>query len=179
MLHDLLKVKNIREESAEREVRRCQHELELAQQELRRRKQEVERRKQELQDYVLWRSQEEQRLYDNIMNTSVQQHDLDRLKQKVALMRDKDVALEQAITEAQQLVIVAQQQVAQAEQILESARQAHYKAKQAVKSLRNSARCRTRRLPKRPVVLKTWKWKSLPAKPRNRSHYVNPRCESQ
>jgi|GEM_PF-1935944 len=132
MLHDLLKVKNIREESAEREVKRCQHELELAQQELKRREQEVERRKQELQDYIRWRSQEEQRLYDNIMNTNVQQHDLDRLKQKVALMRDKDVALEQAITEAEQQVTAAQQQVRQAEQVLETARQAHYKAKQAV-----------------------------------------------
>lgn len=132
MLHDLLKVKNIREESAEREVKRCKHELELAEQELERREQEVERRKQELQDYILWRSQEEQRLYDNIMNTSVQQHDLDRLKQKVALMRDKDVTLEQAITEAEHQVVNAQQQVAQAEQVLETARQAHFKAKQAV-----------------------------------------------
>lgn len=132
MLRDLLKVKNIREESAEREVKRCKHELELAEQELERREQEVERRKQELQDYILWRSQEEQRLYDNIMNTNVQQHDLDQLKQKVALMRDKDVTLEQAITEAQQQVVAAQQQVDQAKQVLETARQAHYKAKQAV-----------------------------------------------
>lgn len=132
MLHDLLKVKNIREESAEREVKRCKNELELAKQEVERREQEVERRKQELQDYIQWRSQEEQRLYDNIMNTSVQQHDLDHLKQKVALMRDKDVALEQAITEAQQQVVAAQQQVDQAKQVLETARQAHYKAKQAV-----------------------------------------------
>ncbi len=132
MLHDLLKVKNIREESAERHVKLCQHELELAEQELEQRKQEVELRKQELQDYVLWRSQEEQRLYDNIMNTSVQQHDLDQLKQKVALMRDKDVTMEQAITEAEQQVTAAQQQVRQAEQVLETARQAHYKAKQAV-----------------------------------------------
>ena len=132
MLHDLLKVKNIREESAEREVKRCQHELELAQQEVEQRKQEVLKRQQALEEYIVWRSQEEQRLYDNIMNTSIQQHDLDRLKQKVAVLREKDATLEQDIVDAEQRVAEAQQQVVQAEQVLETARQAHFKAKMAV-----------------------------------------------
>ncbi|WP_257265519.1 type III secretion protein [Endozoicomonas sp. ONNA2] len=132
MLHDLLKVKNIREESAEREVKRCQHELELAQQEVEQRKQEVLKRQQALEEYIVWRSQEEQRLYDNIMNTSIQQHDLDRLKQKVAVLREKDATLEQDIVDAEQRVAEAQKQVVQAEQVLETARQAHFKAKMAV-----------------------------------------------
>ncbi len=132
MLKELLKVKNIREESAEREVRRCQQEVELRKKEVERCKQEVERRQQELKDYVLWRSQEEQRLYDNIMNTHIHQNDLDKLKQKVAMMREKDVSLEQAITEAQQRVEAAQQRVIEAEQVLATAREAHLKAKLAV-----------------------------------------------
>ncbi|USE34674.1 YscO family type III secretion system apparatus protein [Endozoicomonas sp. SCSIO W0465] len=132
MLHDLLKVKNIREQSAEREVKRCQHELDLAHQEVERRKQEVVQRQQELEEYIVWRSQEEQRLYDNIMNTSIQQHDLDRLKQKVAMLREKDASLEQAIADAEHRVVEAQQQVTEAEQVLEAAKQAHYKAKLAV-----------------------------------------------
>ncbi|WP_257285854.1 type III secretion protein [Endozoicomonas sp. SESOKO1] len=132
MLHDLLKVKNIREQSAEREVKRCQHELDLAHQEVERRKQEVAQRQQDLEEYIVWRSQEEQRLYDNIMNTSIQQHDLDLLKQKVALLREKDASLEQAIADAEQRVAEAEQQVVKAEQVLEAAKQAHYKAKLAV-----------------------------------------------
>lgn len=132
MLKDLLKVKNIREESAEREVKRCQHELDLAHQEVERRKQEVERCRQELEEYIAWRCQEEQRLYDNIMNTSIQQHDLDQLKQKVAILREKDASLEQAIADAEQRVAEAEKKVKEAEQILEQARQAHYKAKLAV-----------------------------------------------
>ena len=132
MLNDLLKVKNIREQSAEREVKRCEHELNLAHQEVERRKQEVVQRQQELEEYIVWRSQEEQRLYDNIMNTSIQQHDLDRLKQKVAMLREKDASLEQAIADAEQRVVEAEQQVVEAEQILEAAKQAHYKAKLAV-----------------------------------------------
>ncbi len=132
MLKELLKVKNIREQAAEREVKLCEQELELRRQEVAQRKQEVEQRKQDLEDYILWRSQEEQRLYDNIMNTSIQQHDLDRLKQKVAILREKDASMEQAISEAEQRVVEAEQQVTEAEQQLEMAKQAHYKAKLAV-----------------------------------------------
>ncbi|WP_419536900.1 type III secretion system stalk subunit SctO [Endozoicomonas sp.] len=132
MLKELLKVKNIREQAAEREVKQREQEVELAKQEVERRQQEVEQRKQELQDYIAWRSQEEQRLYDNIMNTSIQQQDLDRLKQKVAMLREKDASMEQAISEAEQRVVEAEQKVVEAEQILEAAKQKHYKAKLAV-----------------------------------------------
>ncbi|WP_067520318.1 type III secretion system stalk subunit SctO [Endozoicomonas ascidiicola] len=118
MLKELLKVKKIREESAEREVHRCEDILEQ-------RKKDVADRKRELTEYIDWRCKEEQQLYDNIMNTSVVQNDLDKLKQKVAIMREKDVAMEEAISEAEK-------QVVSAEEALESAKEKHVQAKLAV-----------------------------------------------
>ena len=168
MLKELLKVKNIREESAEREVRRCQQEVELCKQEVERCKQEVERRQQELQDYVLWRGQEEQRLYDNIMNTSVHQNDLDKLKQKVAMMREKDVSLEQAITEAQQRVKEAQQRVKEAEQTLAAARKEHLKAKLAVEKFEEFCKVQDEEADKEAKRLEDLEMEEFTGKSRNR-----------
>ncbi|MTI14269.1 type III secretion system stalk subunit SctO [Sansalvadorimonas verongulae] len=118
MLHDLLRVKRIREKSAEDEVRKCRYRVEVA-------VQDIEKKKKELEDYKEWRYQEERRLYDNIMNTAVKQFDLDILKQKVAKLREQDLVLEEAITKAEKHLEECKQQ-------LEEARQAHAKATQAV-----------------------------------------------
>ncbi|WP_263322396.1 type III secretion protein [Endozoicomonas sp. Mp262] len=118
MLDELLRVKNIREKSASEEVTRCKNHLEMTHQQLR-------DSEQELQDYIAWRCKEEQLLYDNIMNNEIRQHDLDVLKQKIALLREKDAELEQAIEKAKNNVIEAEEQ-------LELAREAHKKARQAV-----------------------------------------------
>ncbi|WP_422134747.1 type III secretion system stalk subunit SctO [Endozoicomonas sp. ALD040] len=118
MLHELLKVKQIREKSAQDQVRKCEYRLEQAQL-------EVKNKEQELEEYIDWRCKEEQRLYDNIINTEVKQNELDQLKANVARMREKDVLLEQAINEARQDVEKAKEQ-------LEQAREDHMKAMQAV-----------------------------------------------
>ena len=118
MLNDLLRIKRIREKSAEDEVRKCRYRVEVA-------AQEIEKKKQELTDYIEWRCQEEQRLYDNIMNTQIKQFDLDILKQKVAKLRDQDLVLKEAVTNAEKHLEECKQQ-------LEDARQAHAKATQAV-----------------------------------------------
>ena len=118
MLHDLLRIKRIREKSAEEEVRKCKYRVELAVQDL-------ENKKKELEDYKVWRHKEEQRLYDNIMNTSVKQFDLDILKQKVAKLREKDLVLEEAIKDAEKHLEETRQQ-------LEQARKQHVLATQAV-----------------------------------------------
>ncbi|MET4695261.1 type III secretion system stalk subunit SctO [Endozoicomonas lisbonensis] len=119
MLHELLKVKQIREKSAHDEVQKRKYHLEETHR-------AVERAKQEFHEYVEWRGKEEQRLYDNIINMEVKQSDLDLLKQKVGLLREKDVLLEQAIAEAKKKVV-------DAEAALEEAREEHAKAIQAVK----------------------------------------------
>ena len=118
MLHELLKIKNIREQSAETEVCKCKNRVEAA-------KEEVKKKQQEFEEYVDWRGKEEQRLYDNIINAEIRQNDLDNLKQKIALLREKDVTLEQAVAEARK-------KVEQEEQALEQAREEHAKAMQAV-----------------------------------------------
>ena len=118
MLHELLKIKNIREQAAETEVRKCKNRVEAA-------KEEVKKKQQEFVEYVEWRGKEEQRLYDNIINTEVRQNDLDNLKKKVAMLREKDVTLEQAVAEAEK-------KVEEEKQALEKAREEHAKAMQAV-----------------------------------------------
>ena len=118
MLHELLKVKRIREKSAHDEVQKYKYRLEEAHR-------EVRRKEDEFHEYVEWRCKEEQRLYDNIINTEIKQNDLDSLKKKIALLREKDVLLEQAISEARK-------KVTKAEAELEEAREAHAKAIQAV-----------------------------------------------
>lgn len=118
MLHELLKIKNIREQGANDEVRKCKNRVEAA-------KMEVQKKQSELEEYIDWRCKEEQNLYDNIINKEVRQNALDQLKQKVAIMREKDASLEEAIS-------VAKKKVADEEQALEAAKEAHMKAMQAV-----------------------------------------------
>ena len=118
MLHELLKVKRIREKSAHDEVQKCKYRLEEAHR-------EVRRKKDEFHKYVEWRCKEEQQLYDNIINTEVKQKDLDNLKKKIALLREKDVLLEQTVHEAQK-------KVTEAEAELDEAREAHAKTIQSV-----------------------------------------------
>ena len=100
------------------EVRKSEYRLEQAHE-------EVKNKTTEFEEYVEWRCKEEQRLYDNIINMEVKQNDLDKLKIKVASLREKDVELQQAIT-------VAEKQVEEAEEQLEQARENHRKAMQAV-----------------------------------------------
>ena len=118
MLKNLLKVKKIREDTAEREVLRCENHVQQCQKEL-------EDRKRELAEHIDWRCKEEQRLYDNIMNTPVLQRDIDKIKQKVAVMREKDIALQEAVTRAEQ-------KLATAKEALETARENYNQAKMAV-----------------------------------------------
>ena len=118
MLHELLRIKNIRVQAAETEVRKCQNRVEAA-------RQEVKNKQKEFEEYVEWRVQEEKQLYDNIINMEIHQNDLDHLKQKIALLREKDVSLEQAVAEAKKKAEVE-------EQALAEAHEKHAKAMQAV-----------------------------------------------
>ncbi|PJE79456.1 hypothetical protein CI610_01587 [invertebrate metagenome] len=126
MLHELLRIKKIREQSAMDEVRKCQYRLEEA-------NGKVKEKEEELANYINWRCKEEQQLYDNILNTSVRQKELDFLKQSVALMREKDVELQQTIEEAKKTV-------EEAKKSLEEARDKHNKAMQAVEKFEEFTR---------------------------------------
>ncbi len=109
MLNDLLRIKKIRQRSADEEVRKCRYRVQLAEQDL-------EKKQQELVNYKAWRVKEEQRRYDEIINTNVKQFDLDILKQTVAQMREKDLILQEAITKAEEHLEETKQQLQQAQQ---------------------------------------------------------------
>ena len=118
MLHELLKIKRIRENAAETEVLKCQNRVDAAEQQL-------QQKQQELEEYIDWRSKEEKRLYDNIINMEIRQNDLDNLKKKVAMLREKDATLQQEIAEAEK-------KLSEEQQALEQAQEEHTKAMQAV-----------------------------------------------
>lgn len=117
MLHDLLKIKRIREKSAQDTVRKVRYRLEQAMI-------EVDQKKEELRTYIDWRKQEERGLYDNIINAQVHQHDLDFLKQRIARMREHDLVLEEAIRKAESFVEEVREELQQAEDALRLAMQA-------------------------------------------------------
>ena len=117
MLHDLLRIKKIREKSAQDEVKKCQYKVEQSVIEL-------EKCKKALQDHITWREQEETQLYDNIMNTRVKERDLDLLKQRIILMRDKDSVLEEEIQNAQKVLDEHKAALSEAENRLIKATQA-------------------------------------------------------
>lgn len=153
VLHDLLRIKKIREDSAERELKkaiRYQKECE----------EEVERRKQALQEYIEWRCQEEQRLYDNIINMHVQQHDLDFLKQKVAVMREKDASLEEAISEAEKTLSDAESEVVQAQEV-------HRLAQLAVEKFTEFCRAHDEEAKKEALRLEDLEMEEFTAKSKN------------
>ncbi|MGI9276198.1 MAG: type III secretion system stalk subunit SctO [Endozoicomonas sp.] len=147
-----MKIKNIREKSANDEVRRCKNRLEQAHQ-------EVERKEQELREYIDWRCKEEQQLYDNIINTQVKQNDLDSLKHKIAVLREKDVLLEQAVEEAKQQIKVAEEE-------LDKAREAHMKAIQAVEKFEEFTRVQDEEAKKEAERLEDLEMEEFTVRPR-------------
>ncbi|AMO57372.1 hypothetical protein GZ77_15675 [Endozoicomonas montiporae] len=153
MLHELLKVKEIREKSAHDEVQKRKYRLEEAHR-------AVEQAKEEFIEYVEWRGKEEQRLYDNIMNMEVKQNDLDQLKQTVGLLREKDVLLEQAIAEAKKKVV-------DAEQALEEAREEHVKAIQAVQKFEEFTSVLDEEAAKEAVRLEDLEMEEFTVRPRH------------
>ncbi|MDP0588598.1 MAG: YscO family type III secretion system apparatus protein [Candidatus Endonucleobacter bathymodioli] len=132
MLHELLKIKKVRETSAHDALRKQQRLLEEA-------LQMQKDKEQELADYIEWRCKEEQLLYDNILNTDVRQHDLDFLKKKVAVLREEDVALEQAVEEAKSHVVDVERELELAEEHYRKARQAVEKFEEFTKVLDEEA----------------------------------------
>jgi type III secretion protein O len=92
-LGDLLKVKKIREDIAANTVvakRRCLEEAEKV----------LKRKEKDLQDYNHWRIRAEETLYREIINKPVRLRDLDEMRSKIKMMRDKELSLEARVIEA-------------------------------------------------------------------------------
>ncbi len=93
MLHDLLRIKKIREKAAQDEVKKCEYRVEQA-------IIQVKEKEEALEAHIIFRTEEEKRLYDEIMNTHVTERALDLVKRKVMLMREKDLEFQEAIKQA-------------------------------------------------------------------------------
>ncbi len=90
-------------------MKKCRYRVEVATQDL-------EKKKQELIHYKEWRIHEEQRRYDEIINTQVKQFDLDILKQTIAQLREKDLILQEAINKAEEHLEETERQLEEAQQ---------------------------------------------------------------
>lgn len=117
ILEDLLRVRKFREDAAAAEMTRCRK-LVAEAEEL------VGQRKKELKEYVQWRLQREEEMYQEVMQKSIHLNDLEDLKTNIQILRDDELKYEERI-------ITAEKQLGEARQRLEQARAAY---RQAVKN---------------------------------------------
>jgi type III secretion protein O len=94
VIDGLLRIKRVREESREAELRRARQHLETAAEALRKAKQSQQERDQE-------RTDRERSLYDEVCAKTVVVRELDDLKWKIEVMKDEAKADAQAVVDAQ------------------------------------------------------------------------------
>lgn len=111
VLEDLLKVREFRQDAAAKEVTVAQYKLEEAEK-------LIHQKIKEKDEYLTWRKQREDQLYADIKGKNVSLRDLDDLKARIYMLRQRDLAFEKAIEDAKR----AKQE---AETKLEEAREAH------------------------------------------------------
>ena len=92
-LAPLLSVREYREEAAKNAVRAAENAVQQAEA-------EVARRERELEEYRIWRVEEETRRYDAIMGTVLTLEELDTFKAGLASLIDKERKHEEMVTEA-------------------------------------------------------------------------------
>lgn len=119
-LDSLLSVRHFREEGAKREVRYA----ELA---VREAEEEVLRRKKALQDFRIWRGEEEERRYDAIMNKPMSIREIDAFKAGLARLAAEETMKEEDVRKAEL-------KAAEAQKALEASRE------NAKKAMKNTAK---------------------------------------
>lgn len=113
-LHDLLRVRQWREDERAAELARRRAAVEEAEQQL-------ARRQRELEEYGAWRVRREQQLYDEVLFREIEVRDLDDLKLNIRLLRENELTYRDRVK-------TAADELTSARQALEAARQAHLKA---------------------------------------------------
>lgn len=111
VLQDLLNIRNMREDDAAQAVTVAKYKVEEA-------ARNIETKIKEKEEYVAWRLNREIELYDGIKGKQVKLKDLDELKERVFMLRQRDLAFEKAIDDARRAK-------ADAEQAVEAAIQKH------------------------------------------------------
>ena len=94
-LAPLARVRELREEAAATEYSAREKALLAA-------KQETLARRKALEDYLVWRKEEEDRRYREILNQELSRKEMDEFKAGVAALREKDNVLMEAVEEARQ-----------------------------------------------------------------------------
>jgi type III secretion protein O len=116
----IVEVKEMREDRAGEELRKCRVTLENAARQL-------EQRRRELQDYTVWRVKREIELYDEIEQKLVRVQDLEDLKTDIGLLRGKEQVHQEKIQTAEKLRQEASQAVGSAQAALDFAIKARQK----------------------------------------------------
>lgn len=78
--------------------------------------QAVEKRKRELQDYLVWRVEEENRLFEEIRNRELESGEIEQHRETVRNLRVKDAEYEKRVSDAEQDVIRAREAQAKEEE---------------------------------------------------------------
>lgn len=95
VLAELLKIRLMREQWAKDALIKAQNVLDAA-------IRKVEEKKKELEDFRVWRVEEEKRLYAEVMRKRVKRNDIDALKLKLADLEKKELDHIQAIDDAKE-----------------------------------------------------------------------------
>ncbi len=104
VLQDLLNIRNMREDEAAQAVTVAKYKVEEA-------AREIEGKIKEKEEYVAWRLKREIELYDGIKGKQVKLKDLDDLKERVFMLRQRDLAFEKAIEDAKRAKVDAEKAV--------------------------------------------------------------------
>lgn len=107
-LEDLLRIRTLRENAASEVVTKARRKLEAA-------LKEVERCQRELDDYRVWRVDEEERLYSKVLKQAVPFKELNEIKATVAWLREKELDYHKKVNDAQTASEQARKELIQAQ----------------------------------------------------------------
>ena len=120
-LAPLLSVREYREENAKNAVRAAEAAVREAEA-------EVTKRQESLENYRIWRVEEEERRYDSIMDATLTLEELDEFKAGLASLKNRELKLEESVVEAVR-------QVEQCRKAVEKARQEAVRARKDVSKI--------------------------------------------
>lgn len=95
ILEDLLQIRQLRERESLKNLKLKKKELENA-------ILLIQKRKDELTEYITWRIEKENELYDSIINMNVSVNELNSLRESIAILKEKDLIIQKKILDAEE-----------------------------------------------------------------------------
>ncbi|AZZ91039.1 hypothetical protein EUZ85_10015 [Hahella sp. KA22] len=139
MLSALADIKKLRERNAQAEALKKRQMLAQKQA-------QVEEATRDLQQFEIWRVQEEHRLYDGIMGSEVGLKEIDKVKHQIGMLRLKEVSLAEQVENAKQEQKQAEAALRQAEHALAEAGKAVEKCQMLIEQVTAEANAEAQRL---------------------------------